>query len=292
MYPFSGGCHYSHSCEGFKESCGCCPYLGSNSRNDLSYRELESRVRAYRRLKRGFIHIVAQSHWMEEQVGKSRVWRDFPVTVIPNGVDLNLFQPRNSALARAALGVPEHTTIVGFVSDDVQNVRKGLATLLRALNELADSSEVTLLSVGSGAVSSDLDLPWRHVGRVDDDRLLSTVYSAMDVFVAPSLQDTFPNTVIEAMACGTPVIGARTGGMLDVLRPNESGWFFEPGEVASLARTIAEALALTKDDLELRGGYARSQAEREFDVVVQASRYGKLYGELLDPIERTRIHPG
>ena len=228
---------------------------------------------------------------MKEQVQKSRVWSRFPTTVIPNGTDLNVFRPRNRGLSRTALGVPEHTTVVGFVSDDVQNSRKGLPTLLKALEQLGNMSEITLLSVGSGAISSDLELPWRHVGRIEDDRLLSAIYSAMDIFVAPSLQDTFPNTVIEAIACGTPVIGTRTGGMLDVLRPNESGWFFEPGDVASLARTMTDALALIKNNLEELRGRARHQAEREFDVVVQATRYEKIYGELLDSVTKNRIKP-
>lgn len=291
IYPFSGGCHYSHSCERFEESCGCCPYLGSDSRHDLSRIELQSRVEAYQQLRPGTFQIIAQSHWMEEQVQKSRAWSRFPTTVIPNGTDLDVFRPRNRRLARAALGVPENTTVFGFVSDDVQNSRKGLPTLLKGLEELGNSSEITLLSVGGGAISSDLELPWRHVGRIEDDRLLSTVYSAMDIFVAPSLQDTFPNTVIEAIACGTPVIGTRMGGMLDVLRANESGWFFEPGDVTSLARTMTAALAFIKDNREELRGRARKQAEREFDVVVQATRYEKIYGELLDSIKKNRSQP-
>ena len=83
------------------------------------------------------------------------------------------------------------------------------------------------------------------------------------------------------MAWGTPVVGARTGGLLDVIQPGESGWFFEPGNGANLAQIISEILQLDASYLEEQGKCARDLAKREFDVSLQASRYIMLYQKIL-----------
>ena len=281
MYPFTGGCHYSHSCDRYRQSCGECPYLGSRSPFDLSRSELRRRDAAYRGLDPRRFHVVAQSRWMADVVKASRVWRRFPVTIIPNGVNTEVFRPIDCCESRKALEIPLDGRVVGFVSDDVENVRKGLRQLIQALRQMPASDDVCLLTVGSGSLGSEIEIPLRHLGRIEDDRLLARVYSAMTVFVAPSLQDTFPNTAIEALACGTPVIGARSGGLLDVIRPNETGWFVDPDDETQFGNTMFQAVNLDGPRLEALREECRRAALQEYDVVLQARRYLALYRELV-----------
>ena len=107
---------------------------------------------------------------------------------------------------------------------------------------------------------------------------MAAVYSAADLFVAPSLQDNLPNTVLESLACGTPVVGSHTGGIPDMVRPGETGWLFETGNAEALRATLQEALA-TRDLTGLRPR-CREVAEREYSLELQAERYKKLYEEV------------
>ena len=107
---------------------------------------------------------------------------------------------------------------------------------------------------------------------------MAAVYSAADLFVSPSLQDNLPNTVLESLACGTPVVGSHTGGIPDMVRPGETGWLFETGNVEALRATLQEALA-TRDLTGLRTR-CREVAEREYSLELQAERYKKLYEEV------------
>jgi glycosyltransferase involved in cell wall biosynthesis len=99
-----------------------------------------------------------------------------------------------------------------FAADSVTNRRKGFHVLTEALNTLPDSSNIALVSVGAGNVKLGHGIPHIHVGHVEDRQRLSLVYSAADVYVAPSLQDNQPNTVLESMACGTPVVDLTLAG--------------------------------------------------------------------------------
>ena len=143
---------------------------------------------------------------MAERVRRSPLLGRFGVTVIPNGVETDVFAPRDKHFARDVLGIPQDANVLLFAADSVTNRRKGFHVLTEALNALPDSSKIALVSVGAGNVEIDNNIPHIHVGHVEDRQRLGLVYSAADVYVVPSLQDNQPNTVLESMACGTPVV--------------------------------------------------------------------------------------
>lgn len=280
MGPFTGGCHYDYGCGGFTRACGRCPQLGSDDPGDLSARVLRRKLAALGAVPEGRLHVVAPSTWTGEMARRSAVLGRFPVSVIPNGLDVERFAPVPQAEARARLGLPAGARIVMFVAADLANRRKGFALLAEALAGAADEAPgLLLISLGRGEPAVE-GAPLRHLGYIGDDRRRALVYAAADLFVIPSLQESFGQTVVEAMACGTPVVGFAAGGIPDMVRPGRTGLLAPVGDTAALRRAV---LALLGDDegRARMGREARAVAEAEYAAPVQVAQYLALYRRLL-----------
>ena len=276
MNAFTGGCHYDDHCGGFTRGCGNCPQLGSKTREDLSHRIWERKRDAFESLADENLHIVTLCRWMTEVVAESPLLARFPRTEIPNGVDLDAFAPRDREFARGVLGIPRDARVVMFVSDQLSNRRKGFALLLDALSGMRTHPGLFLVSVGRGRAPRTDSIPCINLGHASNDRWLSLIYSAADVFVIPSLQDNLPNTVLEAMATGTPVVGFGVGGVLDMVREGRNGLLVEAGDVAGLRRALTAILEnpVTREQM---GQAARTIAESEYSRELQVRRYIDLY---------------
>jgi glycosyltransferase involved in cell wall biosynthesis len=198
--------------------------------------------------------------------------------MIPNGVDTDVFAPRHTRLARELFGVPEDARVVLFGADVINNRRKGFHLLAQALNGLP--KDIFLLSVGQNAPQIETALPHLHLGHIADDRLLSLVYNAADVYVIPSLQDNQPNTVLESMACGTPVIGFDVGGIPDMVRSGKTGQLVPVGDVHALRAAIIELLQHSDTRLAMASACRRTVME-EYTRELQVSRYIDLYKSCL-----------
>ena len=191
------------------------------------------------------------------------------------------FAPRDRACARDVLGISQDARVVLFLAEVVDNRRKGFSLLLEALPRCAKQVDrLLLVSLGSSPPKVDTGAPWLHLGTVNDDRFLSLVYSAADLFVLPSLQDNLPNTVLEAMACGVPAVSFNAGGTTDLVRPGITGYLAPAFEVPAFASAIIELLnGPTKRD-EMAKNCRRIVLE-EYPLELQAQRYSDLYKSLL-----------
>jgi glycosyltransferase involved in cell wall biosynthesis len=282
MNPFTGGCHFDAGCGKFKSGCGGCPQLGSNYRMDLSHQIWRRKFRAFKKIGSRNLHIVVLNRSMVDTVRASPLLEGFPVTVIPNGLDINEFAPRDREAAREILGLPVQGRIVLFAADYMQDRRKGLSLLIEALDDLKGIENLFLLSMGSGHPETSGHIAHRHVGRIHDDRMLSIVYSAADLFVFPSLQETFGQTALEAMACGTPVIGFDGVGCIPDLIPcDQTGRKVPLGDVKGLRSAIAELLRDSAGLAEMSAHCRRIVVEK-FNLELQAKRYAELYRGLID----------
>jgi glycosyltransferase involved in cell wall biosynthesis len=279
MNPFTGGCHYDLGCNRYKGNCGACPQLGSNLENDLSRKIHQRKEQAFQAVHPDMLRIVAGSHWLADAARNSQLLSRFNVTTIHCGVDTEVFQPRDRWELRKALGIPASAFVVLFAADELHNRRKGLSHLLDALREINRSRDVFLLSVGHGSGKLDVPFPHIHLGRFTSDRMLSIFYSSGDCFVIPSLQEVFGLTALEAMACGTPVIGFNTGGIPDMVRPGKTGLLAPVADDIALARQITWMIDHPEERRQM-GATARSVAEKEFSYSVQARRYIGLYEEI------------
>jgi glycosyltransferase involved in cell wall biosynthesis len=275
MNAFTGGCHYSFGCERYTERCGLCPQLGSHDPQDLAAQVWQRKLAALIALKPMQLQIVAPSRWLARQAKRSALGRHLSASVIPYGVDTDAFAPRDRSTARDVFGIPRDASVILFVSEGLSNRRKGLGLLAQALQSLRDLPNIILVSVGRGK-TMDLKVPSIHLGFIDNDRLLSLVYSAADLLVAPSLQDNLPNTILEAMACGTPVVGFDTGGVPDMVRPRITGMLAPVDDAIALRSAIIETLKSPEERATMATNCRRVVME-EFTLEIQAKRYAELY---------------
>jgi glycosyltransferase involved in cell wall biosynthesis len=280
MANFTGGCCNDIGCGKFIQECGACPQLGSLNQLDLSRQVWQRKRGYYAALNRDQVHVVTPSRWLAEEVKRSPLLARFHRSVIPYALDTEIFQPRNRSVAREVLGIPQDAPVVLFVSSDVNSHLKGSQFLTQALAGIDDRSKLFLLSVGQGTSANFQKLRHAHFQNVQNDRLLSFIYSAADVFVAPSLGDNLPNTVLESIACGTPAIAFSIGGMPDLIRPGVTGLLATPGDSADLRAAIVRLLGDNDMRAEM-SAHCRQVAIAEYDLSVQARRYLKLYEEML-----------
>lgn len=279
MNLFTGGCHYDQGCGRFAERCGSCPQLGSSDPNDLSAKIWKLKHQAFARLPADRLHIVTPSHWLAAEVKRSSLTGRFPISVIPYGLDLNEFAPRDRGHSREVLGLPQNARVVLFLADGVNNARKGFNFLAEAMQGLEKLNNIVLLSLGRNKPQFNVSVPWVHLEPINNDRFLSIVYSAADLFVIPSLQDNLPNTVLEAMACGTPTVGFATGGIPEMVRPGKTGVLVPPRDVPALRAAIAQLLQDPTQLAELTM-HCRRIAREEYAWDIQARRYLDLYAAL------------
>ena len=279
MVAFTGGCHYTAGCSRFLDQCGCCPQLGSNNVADLSRAIYERKNEAYQSaIDSGRLQVVTPSRWLAKEARRSSLFSRAPIDVIPYGVDTNNFQPRKTDGLRETLGIPSSHRILLFVAGNTTKRRKGL-TLLQGALQQASLDDVTVVSIGGGNPPLE-GMTHVHLGRIDSDLLLSVFYSMADIFVIPSRQDNLPNTVLESLSCGTPIVGFNNGGIPDMVRPGETGWLAMEESSDALCDTISRALA-DNHHIQRLGEQCRAVATREYALEVQARKYTGLYNTLL-----------
>jgi glycosyltransferase involved in cell wall biosynthesis len=285
MNAFTGGCHYDHGCGRFMTGCGACPQLGSDRQVDWAHQVFARKQEAFKLIDPQRLHIVTPSRWLADVARQSPLLGRFAVHAIPNGIDTDAFAPRDRCVARQTLGLPNDAKVLAFVAHGLEGKRKGFDLLRKALTQMRDIPALHLLSAGGMHALTEVDVTHTNVGQVADERLLSLVYSAADVFVVPSLQDNLPNTVIESMACGTPVVGFDVGGIPEMVEPGKTGWLCPPGDTDALAGTLT--CALNDPHRSMMGHTARDRAVERYDLSVQAKAYWALYATLLGapPVE-------
>jgi len=282
MLPLTGGCHYDSGCGRYLQGCGCCPKLASTDSSDPTARTWEKKLAALAKVPNRSLHVVAPSHWLADCARNSPLFAGKDVSFIPNSIDTETFAPRDKAAARKALGISADVRAILLMSQDINTPRKGLDQFAAAFSTVSPSSvdDLLLLTVGAGVPNLPVPMAHRHFGEIRDDRRLSEVYSAVDVFVIPSRQDNLPNTMIEAMACGTPVVGFAVGGIPDMVHPGETGILVPIGDVAGLRQAVERVL--NDRDLQNRmGGRCRELVLRDCRPAVQASRYISLFQHVL-----------
>ena len=280
MNPFTGGCHFDGGCRKYRDECGSCPKLGSSEENDLSREVWQRKRSAYSKMPTTQLQLVAPCRWVAEEVRHSSLLGEFPVTVIPYSVDVEAFAPRDRTFARSALGIPQDARVLVFAALNVSERRKGFSLLVEALTGLREDRNLFLLVVGGHAAVEQIGIPCRPLGYVSSERLLSIVFSAADLCVVPTLQETGPLIVIESLACGTPVVGFPAGDMPEMVRAGDTGLLVPSGDSAALREGIRTMLARPERLAEMRIK-CRDVAVRDYSQEIMARRHISLYETML-----------
>jgi glycosyltransferase involved in cell wall biosynthesis len=279
LNPITGGCHYDSNCGKYLTECQMCPQLGSLSDRDISYEIWHRKKKAFDRIPLNGLHLVAQSTWMAEQMKKSPLVGRFPVTVIANGVDADIYRPLPRPGLRSSLGISDNDFVILFVANSTSTKRKGLSLLIDALEQI--DLRLWLLSVGDNEPLMKMKHKHIWLGKVDSDIILSAIYNTADIYALPSLQDNLPNTAIESLLCGTPVVGFDSGGLCDIV---ESGLTGSVVSIGCGATALAEAIgSLAKDRQTLKSMrvVCREQAVKKFHLTTQVGLFKNLYNRIL-----------
>jgi glycosyltransferase involved in cell wall biosynthesis len=277
MNAFTGGCHYSEGCTGYKSDCSNCPQLQGTENPDYAATELNVKRRALQ--KQTTLTIVSPSQWLLEKSEESKLFNKYPHLCIPYGISSSNFQPRDKYFSRELLNIPADKKVILFVAYSIHSVRKGYTYLIDALKKLYLEDNVALCAIGAKRTNGTGKEKFYELGSFTDERLMSMAYSAADVFVIPSLEDNLPNTVIESLLCGTPVIGFPTGGIKEMIQDGENGYLCEEISVAALADKLQKFL---DNPLLFSGEKIRKDAVEKYDASVQANKYITLYQQLLN----------
>lgn len=277
MWALTGGCHYARGCDRYQTHCGCCPLLPSEKERDVSYRNFAHKLAHWRGL---MWEIVTPSRWLADCARQSPFLHDKSISVIPNALDTDLFQPLNRDFARRALHLPPDKKLVLFGAGHIHNESKGLILLLEALAKLPDGHDIELVVFGQGDLEQiDVPVPLHHAGSIGDERLLTLLYNAADVLVAPSYQEAFGQVVTECMACGTPAVAFNATGVIDIIDHYQNGYLASAYDVDDLAAGIA--WVLNHPEPGQLSGNAREKVLSHFSMDVVAKQYIALYERVL-----------
>jgi glycosyltransferase involved in cell wall biosynthesis len=280
MWTFTGGCHYSCTCTQYQENCGGCPVLRSKRKSDDSRASWKRKSTAFARVPSGRLAFVANSHWVADKARRSRLLHGRRVESIHCGIDTQIYRPGSRVAAREALGIPPTEKLILFGAANVADPRKGFAQLRSAIEGSPLLRNGFYLSVGNGHVRFPSPARHLHLGHIESDVLLASVYRAADLFVMPSLEEAFGQTALESVACGTPVVAFATGGIPEIVLDGVNGRLCPVGDVNALREAIEE---LTHDD-SIRSRWAREASafvESRFSYPLIARRYLALYEELV-----------
>ena len=275
-WPFCGVCHYFLDCNGYTHQCGNCPQLGSIVPDDISHQVWQHKADVYMDLD---LHIVTPSNWLAESVKRSTLLGKFPITVIPNGLDTNVFHVMHNTEIQRLSNKP--IILYGAVNA-AKDKNKGFNNLLTALHIL-DYQGFEAELVVFGADSQELPMQFENIdvrftGYVRDSLTLVSLYNAADVMVVPSFSEVFGQTASEAMTCGTPVVAFRCTGIQEVVEEG-CGYLAEPYSSEDLANGIRYCIEHNPNNV--LGEAARASVEKRYAMDVVAKQYKDLYESLV-----------
>jgi glycosyltransferase involved in cell wall biosynthesis len=281
-WAFTGGCHLPFECKRYQDCCGKCPILGSEKEHDLSYHIWKRKKTTWKDLD---LTVVTPSRWLAGCAKSSSLFRDINVEAIPNGLDTEQFKTGDRVEARRILSLPQDKKLLLFgAKDSINDKNKGFVLLVSALRLLAqkgwsDKAEMIIFGASEPTSQPDPGLKFHFMGHLHNNISLANLYVAADVFVLPSIQENLPNTIMESLACGTPVVAFDVGGVGEMVEHKKNGYLVKALDTTDLAEAIEWVLGDQKRLTSL-GIAAREKAVSEYSIELQTKRYLDLYQEI------------
>lgn len=271
-WPFTGHCTYFDyvQCDRWKSGCYDCPqkkdypsslFFDSSRSNYQKKKEIFAGVRN--------LNIITPSNWLARLVKESFL-NEYNVQVINNGIDLDVFKPTTSNF-RKKYDLNDKFIILGVASP--WSKRKGFDYLVELSKRMSQDEKIVMVGLTESQIKH---LPKNIVGinRTNNVKELADIYSAADVFVNPTLEDNFPTTNLEALACGTPVISFNTGGSVESVIDGETGFIIEQGNLDGLINKLRE---IKKAGKAAYSYSCRETANRWYNKDLKYQEYVELY---------------
>ena len=289
---FTGGCHVRYECDHFKRECGDCPLLKNAGPNDISHQIWLQKNKAYSGLD---FSIIAPSSWMKKSVQESSLMRGRQIEQIPNTLETDLFKSKDKKQAKQQAGLdPDKFIFLSGFMPSRKDLHKGTQYLLDSLEMLksrlgANADEIELVVFGNRNTDDVPDFPFKttFLGKISDDEQLANCYAAADAFLIPSLEDNLPYTVMESLACGTPVIAFTTGGIPDMVQHQHNGYLAQYRSAESFADGME--WIINYPDKEKLQKQARQTVIDKFAEDVIADKHIKLYNEVISKAGGTYV---
>ena len=282
MWHFTGGCFLYRGCNLYSETCTPCPILKSPFNWFLARDEHRRKLQAYRNCRAQF---VANSFWLAELAARSPIVKaSGGVRVIPPGIDTMVFKPQDRNRCRKQLDLPQNAFVIITGGASLTDANKNVPWLFKQLSHLPDLQDVIILAFGEGSAPVPDYLNVRFTGGIRDRRDLAQLFAAADVFVSASLMETYGLTLVESMACGTPVVAFRAGGIPEAAPDGQGAILCESGNGAALI----EAITKLRDSPQLRktlGEAGRETARVRNAESSFANAFAQLYQECVSSRE-------
>lgn len=278
MWAFTGGCHHSGECDHFKEFCGQCKFVKQPSFHDLSHRLWREKVFAFESEQ---LRFVTCSQWLANKAKESSLLMQHEIHAIPNAINLSIFKNSDKRMSREKLGLAVDKSYLLFVAMRVSAPNKGFEYLKDAIeiwkkNYPSKSENTEVLVIGELTHSNlmdDIPLKVHVLGRISNDSQMVDIYNAADVFITPSLEENLPNTIMEALSCGTSCVGFNVGGIPEMINHQVNGYIAEFKNKEDLAHGIHVCL----ENSVKFGEKAREKAENHYSEKYIAELHTQYY---------------
>jgi len=228
MWTITGGCHHSFDCEKYMTQCLNCQFFPKNKEKDLSTIEFNRKQKLFSQYEN--LYFISPSKWLYNCAKSSVITKNKPLFHIPNFLDSMMFKPFDKNVAKEVLNIAKEDKVIAFGAISLDSPYKGWSHLQKALEILKldkDFKNITILIFGSGydkEMSESIPFKTKFVGFLNNDYSVALMYNAADVFVAPSLADNLPYTILEAESCGTPVVAFKIGGIPELIDHKKNGY--------------------------------------------------------------------
>ena len=278
QWYFTGICHYSGNCQKYKELCERCELMNGKLLGDLAKQVYLKKEKIYQNARLTF---VGCSQWMTDLAKTSKLTQGHKIVSIPNAIDTKLFCPKDKLQARQSFNLPTDKHLLLFGCQRITDERKGFKLLVEALQLITQqhpqiSQCMEIVVVGGEAENIRHQVPFDifPVNYVSDPQKMVSLYNAVDLYVTPSLQDNLPNTIMEALACGTPCVGFNVGGIPEMIDHKENGYVATYKDAQDLANGILWTLAADRETLSRQ---ARNKVMVTYSENAVARKYIDIY---------------
>lgn len=288
MWAFTGGCHYVGDCTHYQQACHTCPQLKKPKSQDLSNQLF---VQKKRTLSSNLpLKVICSSEWLSECARKSKLLAKFAAERIFTPIDLESFSPINKQEAQNSWQITSDKCYFLFGAMNTADPRKGFSYFKKALHILQKKypethQSIALLVFGKfeDKEAAHFPYPVKNLGVLKTEAELCRAYSAAHAFVIPTLEDNLPNTVIESLACATPVIGFEVGGLPEMIEPEQDGYLANYRDAESLAAGMYWLWQKWQngDGINKISQQARQNACQKFDAKSTREAYTSIYENLL-----------
>ena len=276
MWPCTGICHHARECEKFQENCESCFFLESKGK-DLSSRIFNQKRSLYQTAN---ISFVCCSQWLTNRAKQSLLLNKKIVLSVPNPIDTTIYYQKERVYVRNVLGLPQDKRLLLFGALNVTDKRKGIDYLVEALNHIQDQNvELVVLGQVKADIRNLFSIPIHSMGYLADDSTIVDLYNAVDMFVTSSLEENLPNMIMESMACGTPCVGFRVGGIPEMIDHQTNGYLANYKDSEDLANGIQWVLE-HKEPQKLSEACIKKVRDNYSEEII-AKKYIELYERLL-----------